>query len=164
MFGSLLEIYIDIIEKFLKKIRISKINVIGVEFSIDKSTGSIDERIKKIETAKQNLIDGLSAIKELETEAENNKKEVKKALLEVEKLRKNKDSLEKEIDSIKQVISSDVSSFKKVAGIPSESQKKRERFLGFISGIIASLLASGIITLIVLIYNNWSQIIKIFII
>lgn len=159
---SLLVNYIDIIEKILKRIKISKVNVMGIEISIDNSMGSIDERIKKIEIAKQNLIDGLSAIKELETEAENNKNEIKKALLEIQKLRVNKDDLEKELNSIKQVISSDVSSFKKIAGIPTEMQKKRERILGFISGVIASVLASGIIALIVLVFNSWFQIFQIF--
>ncbi len=158
----LLSGYIDIIEKIFKVIGITKVKVLGVEISINNPTGNIDERIKKIEVAKQNLIDGLSAIKELEEEAEKNKREVEKALLKIETLKTNKNNLEEEIQSIKQVISSDVSAFKKIAGIPSEKQIRKERILGFISGVIASILASGIFALIVLIYNNWSQIIQIF--
>ncbi len=154
--------YIDIIEKILKGIRITKVRVLGVEISINNSTGSIDERIKKIEVAKQNLMEGLSAIKELETEAENNKKEVRKALLQIESLKANKDNLEEELQSIKKVISSDVTAFKKIAGIPSEKQKKKDRYLGFVSGVIASILASIVVTLVVIVYNNWANIIQIF--
>ena len=89
--------YIDIIEKIFKVIGITKVKVLGVEISINNPTGNIDERIKKIEVAKQNLLDGLSAIKELEEEAEKNKREVEKALLKIETLKTNKNNLEEEI-------------------------------------------------------------------
>ena len=76
----LFDIYFELIEKILRRVKISKVNILGLEISLDEDKGSIDERIKKIEAAKQNLLDGLSAIKELEKEAEKNKYELENAL------------------------------------------------------------------------------------
>lgn len=94
----LITTYIELIGKILKRIKINKVNLLGIEISLDNQTGTIDERIKKIEDAKQNLIDGLAAIEELEKEAENNKKEVSSALLQLEDLKRSRSDLEIELE------------------------------------------------------------------
>lgn len=141
----LFDIYFELIEKILRRVKISKVNILGLEISLDEDKGSIDERIKKIEAAKQNLLDGLSAIKELEKEAEKNKYELENALIKLSKIKTDKINLEAELNNIKQVISSDVSTFQKLAGVPTEKEKRKERIIGFFSGIIASIISAGII-------------------
>ena len=143
MIESLLSIYIDAIAKLLKRLKID-IKPSGISISI-KDTVSLDERIKKIEDARSNLLEGLKAIDDLKLEADKNKKEAESALQELEKLKKSKALLEEEVETTKKIIETDIDKFKEIAGFPSQSEIKRERIYGFISGIVASIVASGII-------------------
>ncbi|MCB6635478.1 hypothetical protein [Bacteroides faecis] len=151
----LFDIYFELIEKILRRVKISKVNILGLEISLDEDKGSIDERIKKIEAAKQNLLDGLSAIKELEKEAEKNKYELENALIKLSKIKTDKINLEAELNNIKQVISSDVSTFQKLAGVPTEKEKRKERIIGFFSGIIASIISAGIIWVVTKVIHSY---------
>jgi hypothetical protein len=121
----------------------------GLKIQIESASSSIDERIKKIDAAKQNLQEGLLAIKELEEEAEKNKQEAKIALDRINQLNSDKNLLLEEVTLIKRVINVDVGAFQKVAGVPTERQIKRERIIGFISGIVASIVATALIWLFV---------------
>lgn len=152
--NTLLNGYIDIIVKILRMLRINSVDMLGLGISIDLPTASLDDRIKKLESAKQNLIDGLTAIQELEKEAEKNKREANEALIQLEVLKKNKHSLQSELDTISQIIKTDVSTFRKVAGVPTDKQIKKERVYGFLSGIFASIFASVIIYFVSLIFKN----------
>ena len=151
----LFDIYFELIEKILRRVKISKVNILGLEISLDEDKGSKDERIKKIEAAKQNLLDGLSAIKELEKEAEKNKYELENALIKLSKIKTDKINLEAELNNIKQVISSDVSTFQKLAGVPTEKEKRKERIIGFFSGIIASIISAGIIWVVTKVIHSY---------
>ena len=151
----LFDIYFELIEKILRRVKISKVNILGLEISLDEDKGSIDERIKKIEAAKQNLLDGLSAIKELEKEAEKNKYELENALIKLSKIKTDKINLEADLNNIKQVISSDVSTFQKLAGVPTEKEKRKERIIGFFSGIIASIISAGIIWVVTKVIHSY---------
>jgi methyl-accepting chemotaxis protein len=147
-----INIFVELIAKTIGKVIA---NSVGIDISYEENNQSIDERIKKIELAKENLKEGLLAIEDLEKEAEKNKKEVKDAILKINELNENKTGLEEELKTIKEVISSDVNAFKKVAGIPSQKQIKKERVLGFISGVIASIIASLIVMLAIWAYKNY---------
>jgi hypothetical protein len=76
----------------------------------------------------------------------------------LDELRKNKNILESELEKTKEIISTDIGTFRKMAGVPTPQQIIRERFIGFISGVIASLIASGIIALVVFVFKNWTSI------
>ena len=103
---------------------------------------SVDERIAKIDEAKRNLTEGLEAIDELRKEAEQNKLELKQALKSIEETQEKHAVAKKELESIRKISDADISTLRKVAGIPSVAQIWRERFYGFISGVLASLLAT----------------------
>jgi len=150
---STISILTDITASFLSKTKINKLNVLGIELSFKDDSGSIDERIKKIDLAKKNLVEGLSAIEELKTEAQNNQRDAQNALLEIKRLKGDKSNLETELESIKRVIKSDVSTFKKIAGIPTDKEIKRERVMGFITGVFSSIIASGLIWLGIYLYG-----------
>lgn len=156
-FESILSVFIDGVDKILKRIKITRADFLGIEISISEKPGSIDDRLKKLEIAKQNLKEGLTAIEELETQAEKNKKEVEDALAKINTLTANKNNLEEELKLIKQVISSDVNAFQKIAGVPTVKQIGKERILGFISGVIASVVASGIVWVIIKIVDYYSN-------
>ena len=136
-----------LLEALLRGIRITfRLGKVHIDFVEEKS---IDDRISKIDDAKKSLSEAISAIDELHDEAERNKKELNSALSNLTEAEKNKAKLEEELVSIRQIIKSDVGTFQTIAGIPSENEIKRERVIGFFTGVVASMVATGIIWIIV---------------
>jgi len=133
----------ELLLKLLKRIKVTyRIGGIQIEFKEEKS---IDERIAKIDEARTSMVEALSAIEQLHQEAESNKVGLKKALQTLAETEKNKNELEEEINNIRQVMQSDVTTFRKIAGIPSEEEVKKERVLGFFTGVLTSIVASVVI-------------------
>lgn len=120
----------------------------------EETNHSTTERIKKLDEAKESLVDGLKAIEELKEEADLSKREANKALKQISDLENNKASLEEELKHVKNLIKADVSTFRKVAGL-SDADIQKERILGFISGVLASIIASGIIGGTVWVFNKY---------
>lgn len=142
---SILSVYIELIAKILRRMRL-RIRNGRIEISLDRQVeASIDVRIRKIDLARANLVEGLSAIDELRKSAEINKKEVQAALEQLAMMEHDKARLQEKLNSVRQVISSDVQAFRDVAGVPSPSSIRRERVIGFVSGVVASIVASGLI-------------------
>ena len=146
MIIEIINSYIELIARLLRASRI-ELGFPGVRITIkepfkEQVRATIDERINKIDTARENLADVINAIDGLKKEAQQNKIEAAQALQPIAELEQDKESLSEELEAIRTVIRSDVVGFRKVAGI---TNKTRERFIGFISGIIASMIASGII-------------------
>jgi hypothetical protein len=161
MFANLVTIYIDFIVLILKKLGLERsLSIFGVTFTFagdDIYQGSINERIAKIDEAKANLLEGLRAIDELKEAAEYNKKQAEEALIQIVQLEKDKTSLQQELKSIKNIVQSDVNAFRKIAGVPSPAMIRKERIVGFISGVIASIVASGIVWAIVKLIQHFTQ-------
>lgn len=105
-------------------------------------TANIDERIKKIDDAKENLLDAIKAINELRSEADQNKLNLNQALDNLRIAEAEKQELSKKVETLKQVANADTEAFRQIVGIPSKKDIWKERFLGFGSGVIASLIAS----------------------
>jgi len=158
MIGNVLALYIEWIAKILKRLRL-RIAGGGIEISFDRQVEeSIDERIRKIAIARANLVDGLAAIDELRMSAEENKKEVQTALEQLAVMERDKADLQEKLQSVRQVISSDVQAFREVAGIPSKLDIRKERVVGFVSGVIASIVASAVVLGVAKIIQNWHNI------
>ncbi|HST57034.1 MAG TPA: hypothetical protein VLK84_00010 [Longimicrobium sp.] len=114
----------------------------------------LDERIAMIDTARNNLLEGVRAIDELRTEAERNKRELAEGLEKLAQIRESKASLEQKQKAIAEIIQSDVTAFRNIAGIPTPSMIRRERLIGFFIGVTASVLASGIVWLIAWMFDT----------
>jgi hypothetical protein len=95
------------------------------------------------------LLEGLRAIEDLKQLAEANKKEAGDAIDQLDRLSRDKTHLEQELKAIRSVVNSDVTAFQRVAGVLGPAEIRRERLLGFVSGVIASITASGIVGLMV---------------
>ncbi len=158
--AGLLSVYIDIIALILERLRVRSSGA-GIEVRFVPLVGhSIDERIRKIDVARANFVDGLAAIDELRKSAEENKKEVQEAMQQLTILARDKEQLQKKVQSVRQVISSDVETFREIAGVPSPADIRRERVVGFISGVIASVVASGCVYALVKIFKNRDNIVS----
>ena len=104
----------------------------------------VDERIEQIESARLSLVEALDAVDELKLSAERNKRELAATLKTLTAAQTQSASAEKELEAIREIAKSDISTARKLAGIPSQSQVAKERFIGFLLGITASVVASGI--------------------
>lgn len=103
---------------------------------------SIDQRIANLDVARDNLVAAVTAIDELKAEAEQNKTELSSALDRLRLLEAEKANAEQELASLRQIASADIAVFQKLAGIPSRRDIVRERLVGFLLGLLASLAAS----------------------
>ena len=110
---------------------------------------SIDERIKKIDTAKDNLQDAIRAVDELRNQANANKQELEDALRRIEIVEAQKYELSSQLTVLKQLAEADTDAFRRIVGIPTKADVWRERLLGFASGVLASILASVIFLLVI---------------
>ncbi|WDA41534.1 hypothetical protein [Erythrobacter sp. BLCC-B19] len=104
--------------------------------------GTIDERLAKIEVAKQNLLEGLSALDELKLEADQNKKTLASALETIRELESKKTEAQEELNALRQVADLDTATLKKLFDVPTSGRIWRERFYGLLTGIVASLIAA----------------------
>lgn len=148
---------IELVAKALRGLRIT-FDAANVSLHIDYARPqTIDERIAKIEQTKVMLQDALQAIEELRQTATINKRDAELAMRQLSQLEHNKKNLEQELENIHGLIEADVDTFRKVAGIPSPAQVRRERLLGFVSGVIASAVASGIVAIIALVVKAISR-------
>lgn len=114
----------------------------------DPSLGTVDARIQQIERAHKSLVDATSAVLELQEIAKANKEEVSRVVANLDAVRSEKHAAEQELAALKKLAEVDVETFRKVAGVPTEIQIAKERFkeraLGFIFGVMASVVASGL--------------------
>ena len=105
---------------------------------------SIDERIEQIESARLSLVEALGAIDELKLGAERNKLELASTLQALAATQTQSASAEKELETLREIARSDIAVFQKLAGVPSRREVAKERFIGFLVGVAASVLASAL--------------------
>ena len=105
-------------------------------------SGSIDERLQKIEAAKENLLESLAALDELKIEADENKLALQSALQSIASLEKKKIETQKEVEALRQVADLDASALKKLFDVPTPARIWRERLYGLVTGVFASLIAT----------------------
>ncbi|PIA70324.1 hypothetical protein CDR19_16610 [Ectopseudomonas toyotomiensis] len=142
---SLLSIYIEFVAKILRRLHVTVgISGISVGFQ-EEAQQSLDQRVAKLDAARANLVDGIQAIDQLMAEAQKNKTEIAEAAQQISRLKADKQTLAEELSAIKSVVTADVDAFRKIAGVPTVGDIRRERLIGFASGITASLIASALI-------------------
>jgi hypothetical protein len=142
---TVLSSYIDLVARIIRRLRV-KIGSDGISIELQaEAKRDVDERLALIDSARSNLLEGVRAIDELRTVAEKRKREVQEALAEVATLQRDKTSLEQQREALRSVIHADVEAFRVVAGVPSTAAIRRERFIGFLSGVLASSVASGVV-------------------
>lgn len=153
--NTLLGILIPLASKFINVVSTTIVDKLN--FKLDKTNKrlivSLDREneenpttthVQRLDDAKNSLIESLQAIEELKKEAALNQAEADRLLQTLANLQGDKVNLEKEMQDIKNLITTDVTAFRKVAGL-SEADIQKERLLGFISGILASIIASALI-------------------
>jgi hypothetical protein len=127
-------------DKLLRNSRI-RIGLLGFSYEITPeellNRQSVDERIQKLEKVRQDLLDAVDAVKSLEDEAHKNKKELEELNVQLNKLREDKQTTEQLLELPQQ-------SFARVLDKASKGAQWRGLIIGFVLGILASLIASWI--------------------
>lgn len=116
------------------------------------SPPSIDQRLAKLEIAKAALMESLSAVEELQRQAEDSKIEHERVRSELAAAVASKDDAERKLEAIQKLIAQDVEAFQTLAGVPNVG---KERLLGFVSGVLASVIASAVVALIVWVWKKF---------
>jgi multidrug efflux pump subunit AcrA (membrane-fusion protein) len=137
---NLVDSYIDFVGFGLSRIRISA-GLAGARIAIEPKSKMIDSRLAKIDLARGALEESLAAIEQLKIEAENNKIEHQKSQRELDEALSSKDDAERKLVAVRSLIAQDIEAFQVVAGVPNV---RRERLIGFASGVIASTIATAL--------------------
>lgn len=140
-FGGTIEIAVEIVSKMFAAI---PYGLLPFSISIEPATKSVDERVARLDEARNALMEGLQAIDELRDEADRNKQDLAAALAELSTVQVSKATAERELYAVKEAVNVDIEVFRSLARIPNEAQIRRERLMGFITGVLASILASTI--------------------
>ena len=116
-FRTILPSYFDLIAKILRLIaRERGVKVpLGLERLI---TPSVDTRLAKLEDARRYLLESLEAVDELKRDAEQNKRDLERALAELQVTMADRDAAHEELRSIRTVMSADIAAFRNLAGVP----------------------------------------------
>lgn len=121
-----------------------KIGKFDLEKILDASEASVDERLQKIDRARQNLADALGAIEELSKQANQQKSELEALTTAVATVTNEKDVATSELAAIRTLANLDAKAVQKAFQMPTRSQRWFERGFSFCLGVIASLIASFI--------------------
>jgi flagellar hook-basal body complex protein FliE len=100
---------------------------------------TIDQRLARLEEAKAALAESLAAIEDLQRQAEESKRDHARARSELAATIASKDDAERKLEAIKRLMDQDIEAFQTVAGV---ANIRKERMIGFGSGIAASVIAS----------------------
>ena len=139
--------YIDLLDsvaKYMSKLlgKYFKVIRIGpIELKLRPDAGESYERtFKKIEAAQNNLSQAVEAIDNLKIEYTNESKRLEKLLQDVKKKREEYQNTSQELNFLQRLTNGEREQLRRSLGI----NEKRSKVIGFVAGVLASLIASGL--------------------
>lgn len=103
---------------------------------------SIDKRLNRLDEARDALSDTLTAVAELRDEIEESKQEHQHVLAELSRTLASKESADSKLESVRKLLEADKGTLREVTA---PQNVIRQHTIGFFLGILASLVAAGII-------------------
>ena len=128
----------------LSKLRIGlgPIGSINVSLETPFAKQSVDARLQKIEIARKNLTEALSAVDELKETAEENKRDLTLLTTAIKNAENDKKGLQAQLGDLKKLANIDTNSVRAALRIPTEVDKWKERIWGFIIGVVAAIIVT----------------------
>jgi len=126
-----LSLYINLIEKLIDLVE-------GKKRKKKALNTPLGETLKKVETAQEHLTDAIEAIDIIHEQVISERTQLDTLLSEVEHKKVQYKEATSDLKDTQQLLNQDQEKLRTVLGINS----KREKIIGFISGIIASLIAA----------------------
>jgi hypothetical protein len=136
----------QIVERLVRRARVriglGPFGKIDVTLSTPFDRESVDARLQRIEVARHNLAEALSAMDELKSAAEENKRDLEQLTNAIAKAEKDRADLHAELGALKQIAAIDTQTVREAFRIPTEVDKWKERIWGFIFGALAAALVT----------------------
>lgn len=123
------------------RVSVSIMGVPLLDFAELKAKRTFDERIKRLDDAREALVEGIEAISALSNEAQAVKEDHARIVAELKEVTESKADTEKKLAEIKAITNREVAAFQTLAGV---TDVRRERLIGFASGIAASTVATAL--------------------
>ena len=139
--------YLRLVEKLLKvvHIRFRGVQIGPIEFELKQRTdSSYQETIEKIDATRQHLRDAIAAVDTLQTEIETRKGELDKLLASVRSTEEQKQLIDQEYEFSHKLLAEDKERLKEVLGFYQVPVSGKDKVLGFVGGVLASLVAAGV--------------------
>lgn len=133
MIVNSLEIYIDLIERIIKYIESKRRKQRAMETPLGVT-------LKKVEAAQEHLTDALESIDVIREEVIGEKTKLDTLLAEVAAKRQEYEEASLDLETTQNLLNQDQDKLRSALGVNSS----RERIIGFISGIVASVIATAI--------------------
>jgi 3-methyladenine DNA glycosylase/8-oxoguanine DNA glycosylase len=117
---------------------------IGVTIKLDGLLGqeTIDQRIAKIDAARQSLSEAVEAVDSLKVTAEQNKLDLQELTTAIERAESEKASLHVQLAALKDMAAMDGDAVRTALKLPTSVDIWRERIISFLFGIGASVAAA----------------------
>lgn len=109
-------------------------SIFGVSIGLDEKK-PVDQRLARLDEARSALSESLSALDELQIEAERSKAEHARTQAALEKALSSKKDAEAQLAEVREIMAGEVSAFQVVAGV---TDVRKERLIGFFNGILSS--------------------------
>lgn len=124
-----------------------RLGPLDVSYVIRVGERSVDERLAKLDVARESLSEALLALDDLDRQAENQKAEITALLDAAETANENRQIATSDLETVRALASADGEALRRVLGMPTAMQRWIGRALSFFAGVAASLLASYLFTL-----------------
>lgn len=137
-----IRILAQIIVRLLTGSMTATMGPIGIKISGPFVSQSIDERLHKIETARQSLSDALDAVDSLKRSAEENKRDLADLTNAIENAQLQKQGVSQELQALKGIAAMESVAVRKALKLPNAVDLWRERIIAFLFGVGASVFAT----------------------
>lgn len=124
---------------------------------VKKESGDVDKRLAKIEAARENLLEALTAIDEIKATAQEHKKELVNIQHSVVEIGKERDKLTADKDLLVQMTSAERDRLREILGVPTRLQAMLIWVGTFLFGAVTSwLLTYAYDSKIKALFDAWS--------
>ncbi|WP_105421846.1 hypothetical protein [Neorhizobium sp. T25_27] len=119
---------------------------VGLERKLNSYFGemevTVDQRIQKIDLARDNLAEALSAMDELKSSAEENRAELQRLQVALEKATAEKQDLSAYNQDLRKLAELEAESVRRALGMPTPREVLRSKVISFFAGVLVTILLS----------------------
>lgn len=113
----------------------------------------LDDRVAKLEVAREALVESLAAIDQMQTDARVAKDEYATNRRNLQAILESKQDAEAKLADIRAAMKQDVAAFQELAGVPNLN---RERWIAFFAGVLASTISAALVALATFVWSAFT--------
>jgi len=158
--ANFVEMYVKAIEWLINKLglNLGAVKFGPIEFDLKtRAESSYDETLKKIDQTKQHLSDAIMHIDTMKSEIISKKHQLNQVIGLIQDREQEKRQLDKEFQVSKQLRDEEAERLRTLLGATELREPRTGKLAGFISGVLASLLAAAIIGIVSLLISYFTK-------